>query len=263
MIDKSRLSGQINPQNEIEKFNRLAQEWRDPNGKFKHVQAFNQARLDNILSVINDHFDRDPNLDLPLDNINILDIGCGAGLLSEPLADRGANVTGIDASSMSIAIANEHAKAKNTKLKYQHCLAEEFLKDPTEISTEYDVVLNTEVIEHINDKAELIHTSCQLLRPGGLLIMATLNRTIKSYFIAIIGAEYIMRYLPIGTHQWRHFVKPSEVIAQLNSHQLTLLHTQGMSLNPLTHRWRTHKNTDVNYLIYATKLKQPKTSIPT
>ncbi|MCL1124646.1 bifunctional 2-polyprenyl-6-hydroxyphenol methylase/3-demethylubiquinol 3-O-methyltransferase UbiG [Shewanella surugensis] len=265
MLDKSRLSAKIDTQNEIEKFNKLAKEWRDPKGKFKHVKTFNQTRFKNIRSAINKHFDRDLNQDHPFRAIDLLDIGCGAGLLSEPLADLGANVTGIDASAMNISIAKEHAQSKKIKVNYQHCLAEELLTnniagvDKKLILKGYDVILNTEVIEHVNDKSKLIHTCCQLLRPNGLLIMATLNRTIKSYLIAIIGAEYIMRYLPIGTHQWKHFVKPSEIITQLHTHQVNVLYSQGMSLNPFTHRWYTHKNTDVNYLLYATKPKLIKT----
>lgn len=257
MIDKSKLSPAITSQDEIQKFNQLAKEWRDPNGKFKHVHKFNQARLANIRSSISTHFDRDLNQDPPFKRINILDIGCGAGLLAEPLAALGATVTGIDASAMNIAIAKQHAETKNISVNYLHCLAEELINSDRSdlIESGYDVILNTEVIEHVNDKNRLIDTCCQLLRPGGLLIMATLNRTITSYFIAILGAEYIMRYLPIGTHQWKHFVKPDEIIQQLQIHQLTPLYTQGMSLNPLTKQWYTHKNTKVNYLLYATKPK--------
>ncbi|WP_299003124.1 bifunctional 2-polyprenyl-6-hydroxyphenol methylase/3-demethylubiquinol 3-O-methyltransferase UbiG [uncultured Shewanella sp.] len=257
MIEKNRLSPPITSESEIQKFNQLAKEWRDPNGKFKHVHKFNQARLTNIRSSISTHFDRDLSRDLPFEGISILDIGCGAGLLAEPLATSGATMTGIDASAMNIAIAKQDAEIKNVSINYVHCLAEDLIHsdENSVIENSYDVILNTEVIEHVNDKNRLIDTCCQLLRPGGLLIMATLNRTIISYFIAILGAEYIMRYLPIGTHQWKHFVKPAEIIQRLQVHQLTPLYTQGMSFNPLTQQWYTHKNTKVNYLLYATKAK--------
>ncbi|WP_299493971.1 bifunctional 2-polyprenyl-6-hydroxyphenol methylase/3-demethylubiquinol 3-O-methyltransferase UbiG [uncultured Shewanella sp.] len=263
MIDKSQLSSPITSHKEIQKFDQLAKEWRDPNGAFKHVHTFNQARLNNIRSAIANHFDRDLTHDHPFEKINILDIGCGAGLLAEPLAAQGAHVTGIDASAINIEIAKQHAAAKNIEINYSHCLAENLIKEGRNKASVdgYDVILNTEVIEHVTEKNKLIDTCCQLLNPEGLLIMATLNRTLKSYLVAILGAEYIMRYLPIGTHQWQHFVKPSEIIIQLHLNQVTLLYTEGMSLNPFTQKWRTHSNTKVNYLLYATKTQNPKPSI--
>ncbi|WP_298771037.1 bifunctional 2-polyprenyl-6-hydroxyphenol methylase/3-demethylubiquinol 3-O-methyltransferase UbiG [uncultured Shewanella sp.] len=262
MLDKNRLSPSITSQTEIQKFNELANEWRDPNGKFKHVHSFNQTRLTNIRSAISSHFDRDPNQDHSLKGINILDIGCGAGLLAEPLASSGATVTGIDASAMNIAIAKQHSETNKISINYLHCLAEELLNQEKNslVQKKYDVILNTEVIEHVTNKNKLIDTCCQLLNSEGLLIMATLNRTLKSYFIAILGAEYIMRYLPIGTHNWKHFVKPEEIIERLKTHQLTPLYTQGMSLNPFTQQWYTHQNTKVNYLLYATKKNAKKQS---
>jgi 2-polyprenyl-6-hydroxyphenyl methylase/3-demethylubiquinone-9 3-methyltransferase len=265
MLDKSRLSPSLNnerksaldTEKEIAKFNELANEWRDPKGKFKHVLAFNQTRLIAIEDAIAYHFERDLNQDVPFSNLSLLDIGCGVGLLCEPLAWQGARVSGIDASSHNIALARQHAHSNSVTVDYRHCLAESLLttgeKELISVTNQYDVVLNTEVIEHVDDQEALINTCCQLLKPGGLLIMATLNRTIKSYLIAIIGAEYLMRYLPIGTHDWRFFVTPKEIDAMITPHGLRTVKAEGMSFNPLTKKWKVTNSTDVNYLLYAIK----------
>jgi len=262
MLDKSRLSPGLNnerksaldTEREIAKFNALANEWRDPNGKFKHVLAFNQTRLIAIEDAIAFHFERDLNQDVPFTDLSILDIGCGAGLLCEPLAWQGARVSGIDASSHNIALAQQHANSNSVTVDYRHCLADSLLdQDVKGNINQYDVILNTEVIEHVGDQEALINTCCQLLKPGGLLIMATLNRTLKSYLIGIIGAEYLMRYLPIGTHDWRFFVKPEEIDAMITPRGLRTVKAEGMSFNPLTKRWKVTNSTDVNYLLYATK----------
>ncbi|WP_366873827.1 bifunctional 2-polyprenyl-6-hydroxyphenol methylase/3-demethylubiquinol 3-O-methyltransferase UbiG [uncultured Shewanella sp.] len=226
MLDKSRLSPSINKERksaldrerEIAKFDALAREWRDPNGKFKHVLAFNQTRLIAIEEAIAYHFGRDLNQDVPFTDLSLLDIGCGAGLLCEPLAWQGTKVTGIDASSHNIVLAQQHADSNSVTVDYRHCLAESLLTQVKEDKlNQYDIVLNTEVIEHVEDQQALIHTCCQLLKPGGLMIMATLNRTLKSYLVGILGAEYLMRYLPIGTHDWRFFVKPQEIDAMITA----------------------------------------------
>ncbi|RTR36886.1 bifunctional 2-polyprenyl-6-hydroxyphenol methylase/3-demethylubiquinol 3-O-methyltransferase UbiG [Shewanella canadensis] len=264
MLDKSRLSPSLNSEKksaldterEIAKFDALANEWRDPKGRFKHVLAFNQTRLIAIEDAIAYHFERDLNQDVPFSDLSLLDIGCGAGLLCEPLAWQGARVSGIDASSHNIALARQHANSNLVTVDYRHCLAESLLtaedKQINDID-QYDVVLNTEVIEHVDDQEALIQTCCQLLKPGGLLIMATLNRTIKSYLIGIIGAEYLMRYLPIGTHDWRFFVTPKEIDDMITPHGLRTVKAEGMSFNPLTKKWKVTNSTDVNYLLYAIK----------
>ena len=267
MLDKSQLTPQtmlkgLKTSEEIVKFDALANEWRDPQGKFKHVLAFNLTRLTAIEAMIAEYFKRDLTLDSPLDDIALLDIGCGVGLLCEPLASLGAQVTGIDASSYNIALAEQHAEKSAIRIHYQHCLAEDLIsQNPSKITDQnqqvyikqYDVVLNTEVIEHVEDQESLMNTCCKLVKPGGLLIMATLNRTVKSYFVGIIGAEYLMHYLPIGTHNWHYFVTPNEIETMVITHGLQPLKSQGMSFNPFSKQWKITANTDVNYLYYAYK----------
>ncbi|WP_428617735.1 bifunctional 2-polyprenyl-6-hydroxyphenol methylase/3-demethylubiquinol 3-O-methyltransferase UbiG [Shewanella sp.] len=251
MLDKSRLSRfktAIDLQAEIYKFDALAKEWRDPNGKFKHVLSFNQTRLLAIEKAIASHFNRDLNQDVPFEDLKILDIGCGVGLLCEPLASQGAQVVGIDASEHNITLARRHAESWSLPIDYRHCLAEDLQQHAL-----YDVILNTEVIEHVEDQAALVDTCCRLLAPGGLLIMATLNRTLSAFVIAIIGAEYVMRYLPIGTHDWHHFVKPQELVEMITPHGLSNISVEGMRFNPLTRRWRITESHSVNYLLYASK----------
>ncbi|WP_394204966.1 bifunctional 2-polyprenyl-6-hydroxyphenol methylase/3-demethylubiquinol 3-O-methyltransferase UbiG [Shewanella waksmanii] len=256
MLDKSRLNPlskidqPIDQTSEIAKFDALAKEWRDPNGRFKHIVAFNQTRLMAIEAAIADHFCRDLNQDNPFDGLNVLDIGCGAGLLAEPLASQGADVLGIDASEHNITLACQHAQSWGVPVRYQHCLAEDI---SDEHSAGFDVVLNTEVIEHVTDQQALVNTCCRLLKPGGLLVMATLNRTWQSYLIGIVGAEYVMRYLPIGTHDWRYFVKPQELEMMLAHHKVDCISCQGMQFNPFSKTWRLSDNNRVNYLLYATK----------
>ncbi|MXR68872.1 bifunctional 2-polyprenyl-6-hydroxyphenol methylase/3-demethylubiquinol 3-O-methyltransferase UbiG [Shewanella sp. JBTF-M18] len=252
MLDKSRLSrfkNPIDPQQEIAKFDALAKEWRDPHGKFKHVLAFNQTRLMAIEEQIARHFDRDLTQDVPFEGLSLLDIGCGVGLLCEPLASQGARVTGIDASEHNITLARRHANSWSIPIDYRHSLADDLSRD----RSLYDVILNTEVIEHVEDQAALVASCCDLLKPGGLLVMATLNRTLSSYIIGIVGAEYIMRYLPIGTHDWHHFVTPQELDDMLRPQGLSTLTTEGMRFNPLTQNWKITANTSVNYLLYASK----------
>ncbi len=255
MLDRSQLtynhSAGINTDEEIAKFDQLAKEWRDPNGKFKHILAFNQVRLSAIEQVIATHFQRDLTTSNPLKELNLLDIGCGAGLLCEPIAEQGAHVTGIDGSGYNIDIAKTHAKNKGISINYIHCLADSLTNNSH--FSQYDVVLNTEVIEHVSDQKALIASCCKLLKPGGLLVIATLNRTIKSYIVGIIGAEYVMRYLPIGTHKWRYFVKPSEICDWITEHAVHLTKIEGMSFNPLNKQWKLSNNTEVNYLLYAHK----------
>ncbi|WP_394390515.1 bifunctional 2-polyprenyl-6-hydroxyphenol methylase/3-demethylubiquinol 3-O-methyltransferase UbiG [Shewanella woodyi] len=268
MLDKSRLTPrrlvkELNSHEEIAKFDALAEEWRDPQGKFKHVLAFNLTRLNAIQMMIAEYFKRDLTQDIPFNDLTILDIGCGVGLLCEPLSKQGAHVTGIDASCYNIDLARQHAEKNDININYQHCLAEDLLtKQPTDIvcnesdrigAKHYDVVLNTEVIEHVEDQQALIKTCCELVKPGGILIMATLNRTIKSYVIGIIGAEYVMRYLPIGTHDWHYFVTPKEINTMISANGLTPITSQGMGFNPFTKQWKITSNTDVNYLSYAYK----------
>lgn len=233
---------------EIARFDRLAQAWWDPNGAYKNVLAFNYHRWQIILAEVVKHFHLSSD-DPDLSDLTVLDIGCGGGLLCEPFALKKANVTGIDASQMSIEVAKRHASQQGLIIDYRHCLSEDLVGR----SQRFDIVLNTEVIEHVPNQQELIAQCCQLLKPGGLLVLATLNRTLKSYFVGIVGAEYVLRMLPIGTHDWCKFVKPNELQQWLLPHQLKPLSSIGMAFNPITGKWRTTSDLSVNYILFASE----------
>jgi 2-polyprenyl-6-hydroxyphenyl methylase/3-demethylubiquinone-9 3-methyltransferase len=255
MISKDTLSqtASDNPTlrpDEIEKFDRLAKEWWDENGKMKSALSFNKARLTYIKSQICQHFERPTDEVNALSGLSLLDVGSGGGLLSEPLAQSGASVTGIDASAVSVEVARRHAIMTNTSnVHYEHALS----KDLVERGKTYDIVINAEVVEHVNDQATLIKECIALVKPGGLFVVATLNKTIKSFFIAIVGAEYVMRYLPIGTHSWSFFVKPNTLKAWAYNHKCSLTNETGMALNPLTGQWRYTTDMSVNYCLCFSK----------
>ncbi|WP_088331984.1 bifunctional 2-polyprenyl-6-hydroxyphenol methylase/3-demethylubiquinol 3-O-methyltransferase UbiG [Lacimicrobium sp. SS2-24] len=249
MLDKSRLQPPMDNHanvsvKEIEKFNALAEAWWDPSGKFKTVLAFNQTRLHWIKQQIQRHVHHQDAESGSLEGLEILDIGCGGGLLAEPLALSGATVTGIDASGVSIEVAKRHAEKQGVSVEYRHGLASELLVQ----KRQFDVVINAEVVEHVPDQKQLIDDCCQLVRPGGLLLLATLNRTLKSFVVAIIGAEYVMNYLPRGTHDWRFFVKPDELRTMAEAHHTRQLASTGMRFNPFTQRWRCCASESVNYI---------------
>ena len=234
---------------EIAQFNALAEEWWKPKGKFRTVHEFNAERRDFILKQVMTHFEITKDCTSFLKELNILDVGCGAGLISEPLAAAGAHVVGIDAAAKNIEIAKQHAAQSGHVVDYRHCLSEHVLQT----KEQFDVVLNLEVIEHVADPEQLMADCCHLLKPGGLIIIATLNRTIKSFLFAIVGAEYIMRWLPIGTHSWGRFFCPQEIIDMLTPHDLSNCKTTGLVYSPLFRRWRLSQNTSVNYLLVAEK----------
>lgn len=248
MLDKSQLSPKLNNNStlapdEVAKFDVMAKEWWDPEGKFKTALAFNQARLSWILPLITGHAGRD--LDNPdLAEIRILDVGSGGGLIAEALAELGASVTGIDASAVSVEVARRHAHATGVIVDYRHLLSAQLVEQ----GEQFDVVINAEVVEHVPDQPQLIKECCQLVKPGGQLLLATLNRTFKSYIIAILGAEYVMRYLPRGTHDWNLFVKPSELRQWTAQNGLTLVESTGMQYNPLSRQWRCVASEAVNYI---------------
>lgn len=251
MLDKSQLN-HLSPVDsdtanttaaEIEKFDNLAEEWWDPKGKYKRVLDFNQCRWQVIERQIQAHFGEG----LKSLNLNAVDIGCGGGLLCEPLASKGIDVTGVDASEMSIRVANRHAQKSGLKIDYRHGLSADLLAE----GKRYDIVMNTEVIEHVPDQQQLIDECCQLLKPGGFLVLATLNRTIKSFVFGIIGAEYVLRLLPVGTHNWKAFVKPDEMIQMLQKSSLKSKLSIGIAFNPLTGKWSETSDTTVNYLMFA------------
>jgi 2-polyprenyl-6-hydroxyphenyl methylase/3-demethylubiquinone-9 3-methyltransferase len=233
---------------EIEKFSKMAAEWWDPSGKFKPLHKFNPIRIKYIKENIINSF-KLKTKKKPLDKINILDIGCGGGLLSEPMTRLGANVTGIDASNKNISIAKLHAKKNNLKINYL-CSSPEKLK----IQKKFDVILNMEIIEHVEDINFFMNSCSKLLKKNGLMFVATLNKTLKSYMFAIIGAEYVLRWLPIGTHDWEKFVKPEDLKKILSKNNLKLEKLDGMNFNMMKDEWNVSSDTSINYIVKSIKL---------
>ena len=227
---------------EIEKFSKIAEEWWDPEGKFRPLHKFNPIRISYIKNNIIDTFKLKKG-EKPLNKIKILDIGCGGGLLSEPMSRLGADVVGIDASQKNINIAKLHAKKSNLDINY-FCISPENFQ----IDKKFDVILNMEIIEHV-DNADFFLKSCsRLLKKDGIMFVATLNKTLKSYIFAIIGAEYIMRWLPIGTHSWEKFVKPQDLIKILKNYNLELDELAGMKFNLIKDEWSISNDKSVNYI---------------
>ena len=236
----------INKQ-EIAKFSKIATEWWNPKGKFKPLHKFNPIRIKYIKDNIIKNFKLNSTIK-PLKKINILDIGCGGGLLTEPMCRLGANVVGIDASQKNIDIAKFHAKKNRLKINYM-CATPESLK----IKKKFDVILNMEIVEHVEDKNFFLKKSSELLKKNGLMFIATLNKTLKSYAFAIIGAEYVLQWLPIGTHDWDKFVKPEDLIKINKENNLKLEKLDGMKFNLLTEQWSLSSDNSVNYI---TKFKK-------
>ena len=227
---------------EIEKFSKIAKEWWNPEGKFKPLHKFNPIRISYIKDNIIKSF-KLSNKDKPLDNVKILDIGCGGGLLSEPMCRLGAKVFGIDASEKNINIAKLHAKKNNLKINYE-CTSPEYFKT----DSKFDVILNMEIVEHVEDVDFFLSSCSKLLKKNGIMFIATLNKTLKSYLFAIIGAEYILRWLPIGTHSWEKFIKPDELIDILKKYNLQLELLDGMNFNLLKNEWSISSDKSVNYI---------------
>ena len=227
---------------EIEKFSKIAAEWWDPNGKFKPLHKFNPIRIKYIKDNIIKKFNLNSS-NKPLKTINILDIGCGGGLLSEPMSRLGASVVGIDASKKNIEVAKFHAKKNKLKINYI-CASPEILK----IQKKFDVILSMEIVEHVEDINFFIKKSSELLKKNGLMFIATLNKTLKSYMFAIVGAEYILRWLPIGTHDWNKFIKPDELIKVTKINNLKLEKLDGINFDLLTNEWNLSSNNSVNYI---------------
>ena len=240
------MSTTINKE-EIQKFSKLADEWWDVNGKFKPLHMFNPIRIEYIVENIRSHFKLKDKI-INLENFNILDIGCGGGLISEPMARLGANVTGIDASEKNINIASMHSKKNNLKINYLNTSPEN-LKN----NQEYDVILNLEIVEHVSDINLYIKSCSRLLKKGGIMFTATLNRSLSSYIKAIIGAEYVLRWLPIGTHDWNKFLKPEELENFLIQERFSTLDIKGLSFNPFTNKWKKSNDLSVNYIICSVK----------
>ena len=234
-------------QEEIQKFSKLAEEWWDVSGKFKPLHMFNPIRIEYILEKSTYHF-KTQDKNLPLKGLKFLDIGCGGGLISEPMCRLGADVTGIDASLKNIKIAEAHSKKNGLKINYLNSSPEELNEDQ-----KFDVILNLEIVEHVQD-VDLYFKSCtKLLKKNGLMFTATLNRTFISFIKAIIGAEYILRWLPIGTHDWNKFLKPKEIEEKIKNLNFSVLEAKGLEFNPFTQKWKRSNNLSVNYIITSIK----------
>ena len=234
---------------EIQKFSKLANEWWDVEGKFKPLHMFNPIRIEYILEKIRLHFNLPEGKSNIFKELKILDIGCGGGLISEPMARLGAKVTGIDASSKNIKVAELHSKKNNLSINYLN-------KSPEQLKNfeEYDVILNLEIVEHV-ENVNLYMQSCQkLIKKNGIMFTATINRTFTSYIKAIIGAEYILRWLPIGTHDWNKFLKPEELEKYLSDKKFKTLDVSGLEFNPIFKKWKRSANLSVNYIICSQKI---------
>ena len=235
-------------QEEIQKFSKLADEWWDANGKFKPLHAFNPVRIKYIIDKCKYHFKLRKQDERPLSVLKGLDIGCGGRLVCEPLSRLGADVTGIDASSKNIEVARIHAKKSGLKIKYFNTSPEK-----KEVNEKFDVILNLEVVEHVENLDLFLKSSSDLLKKNGIMFIATINRTFESYLKAIIGAEYLLRWLPIGTHSWEKFLKPKEIEDRLIKLNLDKLDLDGLRFNIISNDWSLSQNCSVNYIIVVKK----------
>ncbi len=247
-LAQDRTSPSVDP-GEIAKFTRLAAEWWDPNGKFRPLHLFNPVRLGFIRAMAAAHFARDEQSLTPFSGLSLLDIGCGGGLLSEPMARIGFTVLGVDPSEKNVKTASAHAASAGLALDYRAATAEALVEE----GATFDVILNMEVVEHVADLGGFLLSCGTLLKPGGFMLVATLNRTLKSLALAKIGAEYVLRWLPVGTHDWSRFVTPAELEEFLENAGLRVTRVQGVSFDPLRWEWRLSPDTDVNYMMMAEK----------
>jgi 2-polyprenyl-6-hydroxyphenyl methylase/3-demethylubiquinone-9 3-methyltransferase len=232
---------------EIAKFEAMADAWWDPTGKFKPLHRLNPVRVRFIRDRLAARLGRDPDAPEPLRGLAILDIGCGGGLLAEPLARLGATVTGIDAAERNIAIARRHAESVGTRVTYLPCAAEDLAQQ----GAQFDAVLAMEIVEHVADLDAFFKAAAALLKPDGTMVVATLNRTVKSFAFAIVGAEYVLRWLPRGTHDWRRFLRPSELARQLRGQGLELQELVGVSYDPIGDSFSLGRDCGVNYMVTA------------
>ena len=234
-------------QAEVDRFSAMAAEWWDPAGKFRPLHKFNPVRIAYIRDKVAAKFERDPKSHQPLKGLRVLDIGCGGGLLSEPIARLGATVVGADASEKNIGIARTHAEQSGVIVDYRAVTAEALAAD----DEKFDVVLNMEVVEHVSDVPFFIETCATMVKPGGLMFVATINRTMKAAALAIVGAEYVLRWLPRGTHQYEKLVRPEEIERPLNAAGMTVVDRTGVFFSPLSNQWNLSKDMDVNYMLVA------------
>lgn len=236
---------------EVERFSRMAAEWWSPTGKFKPLHKFNPVRLSYIRETVIAHFGLDPKAAKPFEGLRFLDIGCGGGLLSEPMARLGADVVGADASETNIEVAKIHAEQSGVAIDYRATTSENLQA----AGETFDVVLNMEVVEHVSDVDLYLKSCAAMVRPGGLMFIATINRTMKAYGLAIVAAEQILRWLPRGTHQYEKLVRPGEVDAALQGTGVQITRRSGVSYNPLGDEWRLSRDMDVNYMMVAERPK--------
>ncbi|MBL8629861.1 MAG: bifunctional 2-polyprenyl-6-hydroxyphenol methylase/3-demethylubiquinol 3-O-methyltransferase UbiG [Rhodospirillaceae bacterium] len=239
---------------EVAKFSAIADEWWDPTGKFRPLHKFNPERIRYVRDRLAQHFGRalagrELSQDKPFAGLSLLDVGCGGGLISEPMARLGFNVTGVDAAERNINVAKVHAERSGLGIDYRHTTPEQMVSG----AQRFDVVLALEVVEHVADLDVFLSAASQLVAPGGALIAATLNRTLKSLALAKVGAEYVLRWVPAGTHDWRKFVKPSELAAGLRRSSLTVQELKGLTYDLFRDRWVMGDDLDVNYMMLATK----------
>ena len=234
---------------EIDRFTSIADAWWDLNGDFAPLHRLHPVRLKFIRDHLCKHFSRDPLTSKPLNGLEIIDVGCGGGILSEPIARLGGTVTGIDAGLENINIARHHAELENLNINYLHRLPEDLASH----KDLYDVVLNMEVVEHVANLDAFLRATAQLIKPGGVMVLSTLNRTWKSLALAKIAAEYVLRWLPVGTHDWRKFVRPSELSAGLASQKIKIIDFKGMSYRPLNDDWKLTRDLSINYLAFCIK----------
>ncbi len=235
---------------EMESFARMAADWWNPSGKFKPLHVMNAFRISFIKQTLCEQFGRNPETDAPLSGLRILDIGCGGGLLCEPMTRLGAKVTGVDALEKNLKTAKTHSEQMSLEIDYRHGTIEQLVESG---ETPFDAVLNMEVIEHVANPPDFIKDCGDMVRPGGLMICSTINRTLKAFAFAIVGAEYVLRWLPRGTHQYEKLVKPAELQNWIANGGLTPDPSIGMSLNPLTERWRFSDDLSINYVTVARK----------
>jgi 2-polyprenyl-6-hydroxyphenyl methylase/3-demethylubiquinone-9 3-methyltransferase len=234
---------------EIDRFSRMAAEWWDPTGKFKPLHKFNPVRLAYIRDRVAEQFGRDPRSSRPFDGLRFLDIGCGGGLLCEPMARLGASVVGADASETNIEVARLHAAQSGVAIDYRATTAE----DLADAGEQFDVILNMEVVEHVSDVPLYLSKCAQMVKPGGIMFVATINRTLKALGLAIVGAEYVLRWLPRGTHQYEKLVRPAELERALSDAGMAITDRTGVTYNVLADRWQKSRDLDVNYMVLAQK----------
>ena len=241
---------------EVQRFSRLAAEWWNPAGKFKPLHKFNPVRLAWIRDIVAARFGRDPQGVKPFEGLRVLDIGCGGGLLCEPMARLGADVVGADASDTNIEVAKLHAEQSGVAIDYRATTAEAL----AEAGERFDVVLNMEVVEHVSDVKLYLEKCAEMVKPGGVMIIATINRTLKAYALAIVGAEVVLRWLPRGTHEYQRLVRPEELEQALAGTGMAITQRSGVVYNPLADRWQRSLDMDVNYMVLVERPADVATS---